>query len=719
MADMRKALVIVGVIVLVVMVAVLIFAVTFNVNQYHGRIQSELEKHLGRQVSLGDMRLGIFPPRFEVQSVSIADDPQFNAQKPFVQAQRLDVSVKLLPLLHKDVEVDSLALERPSVDLIKNRQGVWNFASIGSPNQPSPKPSASGQPSSSQQFSLGKLVIQDGQVSLTDLATSPQPAVYDHIDVTLTNFTPGEPFTLDAAAHLPGPGTQEVRLQGKGGPLVQNDPAATPFQGTLNLKQVGIAGLAKFLNSAALAGTDGEITGQTDIRSASGTVYAKGLTSIQNVRLKGNELGYPITADYDLSNNIANSLLTVRSGNVKLGSAPFLVTGSVNMKPTPAQIDLNLKAHNVTMTELATLAASSGAALAPGTNVTGTVSADVQAKGSASKPALNGTITAQNLEMTGKDVAEPVKIQSVNLHLTPTQIQSAPFHVVSGGTTVNTQFTLQQYLSNNPTVNATVEAPNAQLQNVLSMARAYGVKGLDKISGNGTINLDMHATGPVKSLNSESLMRALNGTIALNIANLRYTGVDLGHELGGIAGFLNKAEAAKGYTDVSPLTGNVVVKNGVAQTNNLEAKLDIGSIAAVGTQNLVDNALNMHLTAVLNSKFSQAVGGTSIGGFMKTALANNQGELAIPVLVTGTAQHPIFAPDVQQMTQMRMKNLIPNSSNPGGAVGGLLGGLLGKNGAQRGQNQPAQQTGQSPQQNAVEQLMGILGGKKKQQNPPK
>jgi hypothetical protein len=230
----------------------------------------------------------------------------------------------------------------------------------------------------------------------------------------------------------------------------------------------------------------------------------------------------------------------------------------------------------------------------------------------------------------------------------------------------------------------------------------------------------MHATGPVKNLNQASLMRALNGTTALNVANLRYTGVDLSHELGAIAGFLNKAQAAKGFTDVSPLTGNIVVKNGVAQTNNLQAKLDIGSIAGVGTANLVDNSLNMHLTAVLNSKFSQAVGGTGVGGIMKTALANNQGELAIPVLVTGTLQDPKFAPDVQQMTQMKLKGLIPNSNNPGGAVGGLLGGLLGKNaGAQQAQNQQAQQQPQgNAQQNAVQQIIGIFG-KKKQQQPQK
>jgi len=735
---MRKIALIVGIFVLFIIVAAVIFAATFNINQYHGQIQSALEKQLGRQVSLGNMRLGIFPPRFEVENVSVADDPFFNAPKPFLQAQRLDVSVKFLPLLHKEVEVDSLILQRPSVDLIKNKQGVWNFASLGKPQPGSPQsvpnagkqmpaskpqPSAStGEPQSgSQQFSLGKLEIQDGQVSVTDLQTSLSPSVYDHIDVTLENFAPGQPFTIDAAAHLPGPGSQEVRLKGKGGPVVQNDPAATPFQGTLNLKQVGIAGLSKFLNSPALAGTDGTLSGQTDINSQSGTLSAKGQMKVENAKLHGTELGYPIAADYDVSDNVTNSLLTIRNGNIKLGSTPLLIRGTVNSKPTPALIDLNLKANNVPMTELAKLAAATGTALPPGTSVTGNVNADVNARGSADKPALNGTVNGQNIQMSGKDIAQPIQIQAINLELTPTQIQSAPFNVVSGGTTVNAQFDLQQYLSNSPLINATLKAPNAQLQSILSMAKAYGLSGLEKISGNGIINLNMHAAGPVKGVTSAEIMRALNGTTTLNVSNLRDTGVDLSHELASIGGFLKSAQPAKGFTDVSPLTGDIVVKNGVAQTSNLQAKLDIGSIAGVGTANLVDQTLNLHLTAVLSQTFSQQVGGTGIGGLMKTALANNQGELAIPVLVTGTFQNPKFMPDVQQMTQMRLKGLIPSSNNPGAAVSGLLGGLLGQKGenAAPAQGQPRQaHPGQNPQQDAVEQIMGIFGEKKKQQQKP-
>jgi AsmA protein len=450
---------------------------------------------------------------------------------------------------------------------------------------------------------------------------------------------------------------------------------------------------------------------------------AKGKLNVQNVKLKGNELGYPIDADYDVSDAVASSLLTIRNGNIHLGSTPLSVTGTVNSKPTPALLDLNLKANNVSMTELAKLAAANGTALAPGTNVTGNVNADIQARGSATKPALNGTVNGQNIQMSGKQIAEPVKIQAINLRLTPTQIAAAPFDVVSGGTTVNTQFALQQYLSNNPLINATLKAPNAQLQSLLSIAKAYGVTGLEKVSGNGTINLDMHAAGPIKNVNSAEIMRALNGTTALNVATLRYTGLDLSQQLGAIAGF-TKGLASKGYTDVSPLSGHIVVKNGIAQTNDLAAKLDIGSIAGAGTANLVDNTLNMHLTAVLNSKFSQAVGGTGVGGYMKTALANNQGELAIPILVTGTLQNPKFMPDVQQMTQMKLKGLIPNSSNPGGAVGGILGGLLGK---QQGTTNTAPAPGQAKQaqpakpstQDTVQQVIGLFGKKKQQPAPPK
>jgi len=117
------------------------------------------------------------------------------------------------------------------------------------------------------------------------------------------------------------------------------------------------------------------------------------------------------------------------------------------------------------------------------------------------------------------------------------------------------------------------------------------------------------------------------------------------------------------------------------------------------------------VTAVLSKAFSQSVGGTGVGGYLNTALADKNGELVLPVLINGTMSHPVVTPDIEQIAQMKLKNLL--NGKGGNDLGGLVGGLLGgqqKQGQQAGQ--PAQQ--QNQQANPLnDALNGLLGGKKK------
>src|SRR5439155_25837130 len=203
--------------------------------------------------------------------------------------------------------------------------------------------------------------------------------------------------------------------------------------------------------------------------------------------------------------------------------------------------------------------------------------------------------------------------------------------------------------------------------------------------------------------------------------------VDISHQLAVIAGFLkpgNPGQNDQGFTNISHMTGDVIVNNGVAQTNNLQALLDIATVGITGTANLVTQTLNLRLNAVMSKNVSQQVGGIGIGGYLNTALANNQGELVIPVIVTGTLQSPRFQPDLQSVAQMRIKGLLPTSANPQSGVAGLIGGLMGKKNQNQAQQQQQQQQAQ-PQdqpQNQVQQILGGIFGKKKkkpdQTTPP-
>jgi len=92
--------------------------------------------------------------------------------------------------------------------------------------------------------------------------------------------------------------------------------------------------------------------------------------------------------------------------------------------------------------------------------------------------------------------------------------------------------------------------PDAQLPAILSLAKAYGVTALDKVSGAGTMSLDLRASGPVRSLSKADIIKALNGSININFNNVKYSGANLNQQLASIAGSSSLALII-GRSDVS------------------------------------------------------------------------------------------------------------------------------------------------------------------------
>jgi len=1071
---MRKLGIAAAIILVLVVAAALIVPHLIDINRYHGQIQSQLEKKLGRQVSLGNMSLSLFPPSFLVENATIAEDPRFASGRPFAAADKLSVSVKFWPLLHKDIEVNSLELVHPHIELIRNAEGDWNFATLGqegkpaaaqkTPSQPAqmPHPAQAPTPTTTTgpqnepaagQLSLANVFINDGQVAITDLQKHQSRAVYDHIDLSVNDFAPDRQFNMKLTAHLPGEGKQAIWLEGKGGPIKEADMLNTPFDGTLRLDQVSTGAAQKFLNSQSLNGIDAVLTGDAKVKNSGGKLVSNGTIRVENARIHRVNVGYPIALDYDVADDLTNDVIQIHKGNLKLGSTPVSLAGAINSRPNPAQIDLKLTASNASIVEMARLASAFGVAFAPGADVKGTINANLQARGPANKPAMNGQISARNLDISGKDILQPVHVNDIELTLTPDAIRSNDFAANAGSTSVNANFTLSNYSGNNSTINAALRAPNARLGEIIEIARAAGVSAVNGVSGDGTLNLDVHAQGPTKNMSdlnfsgtgkisnanlklpslikplqlrnsdiqfnknsvvlqnvsaglgqatangaltlrnfqapvvqftlnaggplgemldlartagvsavegisgdgsltlavkgqgpiknasaldlsgtgkisnanlklpsltkplqvrnsdiqfsknsiglqnvnagigqtnatgtltlrnfdapqvqftlnvdkvnvaelqqifnaapaqpkraaaehdfwsivpkaeaqaannnpqpsllakmtgggavtigviqyddlllnnahanvvldhglikmnpvtadvyngkesgaitidmrqpqpvytvnlktdkvdanklissvsdlkqtlygmlasnvnasfssgsSSGIARSLNGSLSLNLVNGKLMNINLLHELASVGKFVGaNFDAAQNFTNLAQLTGDFDVRNGVAQTNNLKAAIDGGTLAAAGLVNLADQSLNLRVTTVLNKALSQQVGGTQVGGYMNTALANNQGELVMPVIITGTFQHPRVAPDLQQIAQMKLKNMLPNAKNPAELTTGILGAVLGQKNQGGAAGQPA--NGQS--KGGIGGILDAISGKQQQQN---
>ena len=119
---------------------------------------------LGRPVKVGNLSLSILGGSVEANELTIADDPKFSSG-PFLQAKTLGVGVELMPLIFsKELHVTHLLIDEPAITLLRDREGVWNFSSIGNQagqqaNAPA-KSSGGGAPGN---LSVALLELKDGR----------------------------------------------------------------------------------------------------------------------------------------------------------------------------------------------------------------------------------------------------------------------------------------------------------------------------------------------------------------------------------------------------------------------------------------------------------------------------------------------------------------------------------------------------------------------------
>jgi AsmA protein len=132
---------VVGLVVLVV-VAVAIFAATFDPNKYKSELAQVVKEKTGRTLTIdGKIGLSFFPSiGVAVGKTSLSER---NSNQTFARIDDIKVSLALLPLLSKQVVVDRVTLSGLNVDLVQDRSGRTNFADLAGAGGPAaPAPSA-------------------------------------------------------------------------------------------------------------------------------------------------------------------------------------------------------------------------------------------------------------------------------------------------------------------------------------------------------------------------------------------------------------------------------------------------------------------------------------------------------------------------------------------------------------------------------------------------
>jgi hypothetical protein len=101
-----------------------------NISRYQHRIADSISRSIGRQVHISSVKLRLLPlPGFEFSDFSVEEDPKFGSE-PILHSDSVVADLRLLSLWRGKLEVSRIHFDDASLNLVREPNGGWNFASV-------------------------------------------------------------------------------------------------------------------------------------------------------------------------------------------------------------------------------------------------------------------------------------------------------------------------------------------------------------------------------------------------------------------------------------------------------------------------------------------------------------------------------------------------------------------------------------------------------------
>ena len=170
-----------GIVLVLIIAAVAVFAMTFDPNRYKGEIERIAREKTGRTLSIkGDIEMAFWPSLgAQVSGVSFSEK---DAKEEFVSFDSAHASVKVMPLLSGQYVVDSVSLSGFKARIVKGKDGRFNFSDLT--ESAAAKPPVQAEKKGEEKaapvvFDIGSVNIENAAVSYVDLQAGQEYTLED------------------------------------------------------------------------------------------------------------------------------------------------------------------------------------------------------------------------------------------------------------------------------------------------------------------------------------------------------------------------------------------------------------------------------------------------------------------------------------------------------------------------------------------------------------
>lgn len=662
---MRKWLIIAGGVLLALVAVGALALMNLNslINRNKEYLLAKAQESLGRTLGVGDIGLTLWGGiGVRLKDFSMSDDPAFS-KEPFVRAADLQVNMKLLPLLRKELQVRNLVLHQPVINVIRNQSGLFNFSTIGGEKEKKEKEKVEKEkkekaPGGPPALAVALVDVDGGEIHYLDNAKGVDFHA-TRVDFKIKDINYERPIDVSLEAAILGAAKQNFKLKGRVGPIGPDaDFTNLPIDGDVELDTISLADLEKTLpgfsrklpKGLGLAGSVGAKSKVTGRLGKDALPDVSGTLTLSGVSARVPSLAQPVT---DL-----NAKVSFTGGNAELPESAFHIGKSeVRLAAKIASFSPVNASYRISSRELnlADVKGANPARRKP------EVLKDLKGEGAVvvkdGAVASRGSFTSSGGSIADGDYKD-LKT-TVALADRVATIDSLTLGAFAGALSAKGRYDMREAA---PRFGGTVSLKGMDLT---QMFRAFAPTSTQNVRG--LVDADLDVTGAGKEW--DAIQKSLKGTARAEVKNGALVDVNLADSVmsSGIPINLVPADIRKKYpaifsskdTEFKQMKASAAIGDGRARTDDLivsAAEFETQGKGWVGFDRTIDFkamlTFSQQLSQDILSKAKEAKG-----------LANDKGQIEVPFTISGKLPGAKPKPDMNYIARAMQKGFMQGDLN--------------------------------------------------------